>query len=819
MEQFPHLRFSEKIIGSARFYGGGGDSDRTEKNKKNRADHSESLNHQISTISENWNSHLDHREREGLAPLNPENIPMFLQIDPNLVEGVDFELRKKFGIEIISEEEDGFIIGSSTDNLRSLKEKIEGFIEKVHGTGKIAQFWEIIDGERELWKLQHVLSPELYEKWPSIEDDEIYVIEVSIAFDFPLGPEPDPTKCGGEKRLEKFRRTQLERDEKQMEREGHFMRFIHHYDATINSGLVHLEDSFGCEISISGKGLKDLVANYPFVFEVSEKEEITGIISDADETQSNTLEILSPEMNAPEIGVVDSGIMEGHQYLSPAIKNRKSLSYIKNDPSVADGVPHGGHGTKVAGAILYPKGISHLAGTYQLPCFVRNIRVLNNQNKLLQYPPRLMEKIVEDNPDIRIFNMSINSEAPHKVKHMSMWAATLDKLIHRKNILFLNSVGNLGRDFIRYCHRNGIKYPDYLEERFCRIANPSQSSFGVSVGSVNHLSLDNTEWESIGKQDEVAPYSRIGNGIWGHIKPDVVEYGGGMKISKNGLFHITEKDVAIELVRSTLNGGYAYNKESSGTSFATPKVSAIAAELLKVYPEENINLIRALIVQGARLPGDLFYNPTTLAIKQFGYGIPSLDRVTRNSEHRITFYNTNEIRAEEGQIYSLDLPESLLDPGEDYDILIEVSLAFTAKIRRTRQRTKSYLATRLSWKSSKLEDNYENFKNRVLKEIDGVELEKPENTPDGTIHWKIREQTNWGVPDISRNNSSLQKDWAILKSYKLPETLYFSINAHKGWDASKEPIPYALVVSIEILGQNIPIYEDIQIANQIEIET
>src|SRR5690625_4812657 len=197
MEQFPHLRFSEKIIGSARFYGGGGDSDRTEKNKKNRADHSESLNHQISTISENWNSHLDHREREGLAPLNPENIPMFLQIDPNLVEGVDFELRKKFGIEIISEEEDGFIIGSSTDNLRSLKEKIEGFIEKVHGTGKIAQFWEIIDGERELWKLQHVLSPELYEKWPSIEDDEIYVIEVSIAFDFPLGPEPDPTKCGG----------------------------------------------------------------------------------------------------------------------------------------------------------------------------------------------------------------------------------------------------------------------------------------------------------------------------------------------------------------------------------------------------------------------------------------------------------------------------------------------------------------------------------------------------------------------------------------------------------------------------------------------
>src|SRR5699024_4742090 len=293
----------------------------------------------------------------------------------------------------------------------------------------------------------------------------------------------------------------------------------------------------------------------------------------------------------------------------------------------------------------------------------------------------------------------------------------------------------------------------------------------------NHLSFENEDWQSIGVQNEIAPYSRVGSGIWGHIKPDEVEYGGGMKISKNGLFQITEKDTAIELIRSTLDGGFAFNKESAGTSFSTPKVSAIAAELLKLYPDENVNLIRALIVQGARLPGELFHNPTELAIKHYGYGIPSLERVTRNSEHRITFYNTNKIKAEQGQIYSLELPKTLLDPGENYDVLIEVSLAFTAKTRRTRQRTKSYLATRLDWKSSKLDDNYESIKNSALKALlNGEELKKPENEGGGVIQWKIRERDNWGVPNVNRNNSSLQKDWAILKSYELPETLYFSVN-------------------------------------------
>lgn len=44
-----------------------------------------------------------------------------------------------------------------------------------------------------------------------------------------------------------------------MERENHFDTFIETYGQRL-SNLIHLEDSFSCEIIISGKGFKDLVS-------------------------------------------------------------------------------------------------------------------------------------------------------------------------------------------------------------------------------------------------------------------------------------------------------------------------------------------------------------------------------------------------------------------------------------------------------------------------------------------------------------------------------------------------------------------------------
>lgn len=817
MDPFPHLKFVQKLVGKPRFFGRGGTHDKSEYNKKNRKAHSSSLSNTTSNIKAEWSTSFAKRDKENLAKLEPEIIPIFLKINPDLLGDVDFNLQK-FGIEIISEENDGFIIGASLDELISLDEKINGFLTKEYGTAKIADLWEIIDGKREKWKPKYILSEELFSKWNNIQDDVLYKLEVSIAFAKPLRKKPDPTKMGGETRLEKYWKDYDERDDQLLKREEDFGKFISHY-GEITSSLIHLEDSFGCEVEINGKGLKDLVFNYPYVFEVSEVEIIKGEIGENEELNFGEYKILPPDKDAPEVGVIDSGIMEEHKYLSLAIKKTESKSYVKGDSSTSDKVKGGGHGTKVAGAILYPNGLTSISSDYQLPCFIRNIRVLDDENLLSDnYPPELMKRIVEENENCKIFNLSINSRSPFRKKHMSAWAATLDTLICEKDVLFLVSTGNISKTKIGNYLSDGKSYPDYLHESFCQLSNPAQSSFAIIVGSINHSHFEDHFWESLGSDGDISAFSRIGAGIWGKIKPDVVELGGGLVKSKTGTNSIRENQMTSpELIRSTLHGGSAIAKDSTGTSFAAPKVSHIVAQLKKLYPNEGVNLLRALLVQGARLPNDHFLNPKTESLRYFGYGLPSLKRVTNNSDSRITFYNTASIKAEEGQIYSLKIPKDLRSQANEYDILIEVTLAYTSKVRRTRQRTKSYLGTWLDWSNSYLDEPIDEFKKRALKVIEGNTVEYNSGTGD-LIKWKIRENKDWGdVSEFNRNNSTVQKDWAILKSFNLPEEISFAIRGHKGWDKNKEEVPFAFAVSIEVLDANIPIYESIRIENEVEI--
>lgn len=816
MTTFPHLKFVQKIIGKPRLRGGGETHPTSLNNKSNREGHSNFLFTKTSNIKDRWIEMFSLREEKKLAPIDAQTIPVFLKINPEII-GSDFDLTK-FGIEIISEEIDGFIIGASSDQLNSLEDKILGFISSEHNTAKIADFWEIIDGVDYEWKPPHILSEELLAKWADIDDNDVFQVEIGIAFNKPLGKEPDPTKQGGEARLQKYRDKQVERDELLMDRETSFEEFIQHY-GTLKSSFAYLEDSFSCEAEISGLGLKDLVSNYPFVFDVTEIEEVGGGTDISDDEGSIEFEISPPEEDAPEIAIIDSGIMENHRYLAPAIKNENSRSYVQNNSSTVDEVLGGGHGTKVAGAVLYPYGISNINSSYQLPCFIRNLRVLNSDNVLThQFPASLMKQIVEDNDDCSIFNLSINSRSTFRKKHMSSWAATIDSLIHNNRVLFLISTGNINKQDIRHYVNSGITYPEYLTNPFCGLANPAQSSFGLVVGSINHSFYEDDNWVSLGNELDVSAFSRIGNGIWEHVKPDVVEFGGGLICSKNGVNSINEnEETSTELLRSTLIGGNAYSKDSVGTSFATPKVTHIVAQLIKLYPNEDINLIKALVVQGARLPKDLFINPTNIGIKQLGYGLPSIERVTNNTPERVTFYNTQTIAAEEGQVYSLKIPKNLRSQADEHDILIEVTLTYTAEVRRTRQKTKSYLSTWLDWTSSYLDESLDDFTARAIKEIDEEKIETIKGS-GYIIPWKIRENKDWGeVPGLNRNNSTTQKDWAIIKSYELPEELNFSVRGHKSWDKNFEPIPFALVVSIEALNENIDIYESIRVENEIEL--
>lgn len=352
MEQFPHLKFFHVVEGKARGFGGGEEREKTKNNKEDRTTHADLLSNSIGINRRKWLEDFTHREN--LATLDPKIQPVLLEINPDKLKIAGFDLQD-FNIEIISEGDDGIIVAASLDNLYALESKIQGFLDKSHGTANVAELWNIVDGDRKSWKPQHILSEFLLESWPNIQDDQTYHVEVGIAFDRLSPKEPDTSKQGGPKRHQKYEKSLEERDQLLLKRQDDFEDFIKYY-GVISSSFIELEDSFSCEVKISGKGLKDLVINYPFVFEVNEKDEIEIFPSKHSSPSEIEFEALSPEADSPIIGVIDSGIQENHRYLENAIHG--SISYIPADSSTSDYVKPNGHGTRVAGAILYPMLLS-----------------------------------------------------------------------------------------------------------------------------------------------------------------------------------------------------------------------------------------------------------------------------------------------------------------------------------------------------------------------------------------------------------------------------------------------------------------------------
>jgi hypothetical protein len=840
MAAFPHLPLPRKVTAPHKFKGVPIEvetAQQTLRNLRERQKHGKALKKAIASLSKEWAANLQERRSNDLPDLPDETIiPVLLKVDVHLF---DTDSLYSLGIDVVAEDDDGYIIGASVDNFKSLQNKINKFLaEQGKSKNQAAQLWEIANGDQ--WRIDYILSPELNRRWDKIKDSDGLVVDISIACDVKIPNEPARKKEETEREYQiryqawRDRKKRLEEGRYEIEekRQEELANFLRGYEATILSGFVSYNDSFCCRIEVTGLALKDLVRTYQYIFDVTEYDSLVFEHRDTGETLGINAQILSPDPNSPSICVIDSGIQEHHPLLSPAITSIHSRSYLPNDSSVADAVSNGGHGTKVAGALLFGSSIPK-NGQHQPDLFINNARVLNAGNDLPKelFPPWLMEQIVRDYPACTVFNLSVSSIRPCRLVHMSKWAASIDKVMSGNNKLFIVCAGNIKRTTGSDTnpgiaeHLNASRgYPGYLYTHAARISDPAQSCFALTVGSICVGEFDDPDRHSFGQINMVSSFSRSGPGIWRMIKPDVVEYGGDFIREKNSSPNITTHNTTmVEVVRSTSGGGNAIGYDL-GTSFATPKVAHIAGAILKRLPGASANLLRTLIVQSARLPGAAFKRPEFKDMQTLGYGIPDKIRATENSQTRITLTAEARIHPREAQIYTIKIPDEIRSAGYEYDILIEVTLAFMAKPRRSRRGTNSYLSGWVDWQSSKFDETYRQFRKRMTKYIDDeVEEDEFDNSfdiADQHFQWKIRDNVNWGsVKGLRRQDSSIQKDWTIVKSYRLPEEFSIAVVGHKGWEKDvQESLPYSVAVSFEVLEANVDIYNAIKIENEIEIE-
>ena len=834
-------------------------SDRSNANRGDTGGHGGRLKSSISSIISDWKATFEKRQQEGMPDI--PNLPSFLlQLDSKTF---DADSLKGFGIEVILELENGYILGASVDaELTKLQEKIEKFIAEEHGGGKVAEIWKILEGKLE--RLEYILSPDLHTRWNQILDDHIYIIDISIACvglnpkfsDYPrLKENENPERFARKVSRWTDRRDQTlqEWEKLQLVRENDFKDFVKKLDGTFlllgdhddRSHLALLPDSFSSRIEISGKGLKDLVANYPYVFDVSEPDQIYETFTDRTvktvDLPSFTLD--PPPPLAPKVCVIDSGIQESHRFLRAAMDSKNSRSWVPGETDQkVDRVSGGGHGTRVAGAVLYPQGVPR-NGRQTAICWLQNARILGQDCKvpLKLYIPEVLNDIVDfyhSQTGTRIFNHSINSSASCRRTYMSAWAAEIDYLAWQNDILFIVSAGNLStvrlpglsitRKTLTEHLQEGCAYPDFLLKDSSRIANPAQSFQALTVGSIAHCTYNRPPTASVALQDYPSAFSCTGYGIWDSIKPEVVEYGGDLvKDEGNPPSFSMPTDVCPELVRTTTGGAPAITADRIGTSFAAPKVTHIAAALASNFPQESCLLYKALIVQSARLPSwvnnELDLSP---AIRMMGYGLPNLERALGNAPNRVTLITHGDIyiRARQAHIFQVIIPEKLQSPAEAFDILVDITLCFKAEPRRTRRNKRKYLSTWLHWECSQKEESSDKFLARVLE---NYEASEEQEDGSGLFDWTLGQQKNHSrrVKDTSRGVGTIQKDWAVVKSFDLRNTFCIAVVAHKGWNNDlTAQVPYALTVSFEIVNQEIAIYNSfvqaqasLQVQQQVQV--
>jgi hypothetical protein len=850
---FEHLPLVLRRTGPARFTGGGEADPLTAANRANRQDHAQNLATSAGEWSTNWVAQQNTRTEANL-PAIPAGIPLLLKVDPNL--DID-ELRKRFEFEVVSEEEDGFVIVASADiSLQTFQEVIGNFAGEVRGSATVSSIHGIDTDPNQKERLTRLLSEKLMAEWAEIDDGADYVIDfgISCVGDWQIPKKPSRGRRTDEtwakvesqwshERAEAYIKWDELRERRVEEAENILIEYnaevLGNYDGG-NIDAPALPDSFTLRVKLSGLALRDFVLNYPYLFEVVEPDDIETPqhVRREEREDLEAADLRAPSEDAPAVCVIDSGIQENHLWLEPAIDQTTSTCFLKGKlpTDVADEVLPDGHGTRVAGALLHGEHDS----AADLEVWVQNARVLDEQCHLPQdmLPASVMRDVItrfhEGPRRTRIFNHSINADAPCRTKHMSSWAAEIDQLSNEYDILVIQSAGNI-RDTatppkfgLLNLLESGQAFPDYFSSPSCRIANPAQSLQALTVGSVGYRLYEDEDWQSFATAaGDSSGFSRAGLGIWETIKPEVVEFGGDYLLSKGSPRTIGTPGVAescyARLTRATLAGGPAIARDGVGTSFAAPKVAKIAARLAKVLPDESTLAYRGLIAQSARWPDwaeSLSREQQSALLRRIGFGVPDIDRASTNSDFRTTFLSgTRSICSGECHVFQVPIPNAVRTPGDEFDVRIDVTLSYAATPRRTRRTQRGYLATWTDWITNRIGERQTTFLTRALRGGDEVFNEGQ------SFGWTIENRSDWGrIPTVRRNVGTLQKDWALLKSNVLPEDFCIAVRGHRGWSLDPDSsATYALTVTFEVLGQELRIYEPlrdavIELQNEIELE-
>lgn len=431
----------------------------------------------------------------------------------------------------------------------------------------------------------------------------------------------------------------------------------------------------------------------------------------------------TPEDDDPLACVVDSGVVAGHPLLASWVIEERNF-----DPGVDTEVDMNGHGTSVAGLVVYGDIAECMARNEWTP----QVRICSA--KVLRHRPdpsdpekgdvvfpeeRRVESITEEairyfarERGCRIFNLSLGNplEIYDKGRQFA-WAEKLDELARELDIVIVVPTVNQSNPLIpedvntRDQFQQSVR--DGLLEESQRLCNPATASLAVTVGAIARSEALGHPTEDSGlrlknalagsPEGAPAPFTRSGPGyrIDRHkagIKPDFVHYGG------NYALHSVAGGPPRWVPNHVLLGEPTIQKERngrfvgavSGTSFACAHVSYAAAIAASSLEESlgrvpSANLIRALVGSAAATPpcGDDWLVDEETAQRLVGYGLCSARELTWSRANRVRLIAEDDLEEDRLHVYRVPVPETFLSNKGRRGIT--VALAHDPPVRASRR--------------------------------------------------------------------------------------------------------------------------------------
>lgn len=506
------------------------------------------------------------------------------------------------------------------------------------------------------------------------------------------------------------------------------------------------------------------------------------------------IEVSEPDPNAPVIGMIDSGVLEGHPVLEPAIAEATVL----HPEFGGQGEDTAGHGTLVAGIALYGNVVAAAReGSFDPEFWLASVRVLDDDARFpdsVNWVKAISEAIIylAESWQVRVINLSIGDpDSPFGGGKSTALAAELDTLIRRYQLVLIISAGNLPHEDVD--HEN---WPGYLLQPEGNLLNPAQTSAALTVGAMS--GSDGLSDRSIGTTlDAVAvasasgpaPFSRSGPGVRGAIKPEFSAEGGNYRYDlTTGTVH---PDPAIEVVSTSGRYPTRLFETASGTSFAAPVITNVAGRLITRYPGLSSNVIRALMLQGAAHLEETeqllssFEDPEAARHALCGFGALKWERCGFSDDNRVVMVAEAELLPDDFHVYRIPMPPQFTDVSGAHEIT--VGLAFSPPVRNRRY---DYLGFQMDFQLLRgldLEQVFE-LASAELDSPEGAKLSDHERTMRPT-----RTDRNKGANQMARYSSSqrprqdFRDDWFLVVK-----------SLDKWMQPGSSPQPYGLAVSLEV---------------------